>query len=62
MPVVDRLVEMVRLEVAAVLVGVTEAEVKLHAASVGKPTHDKATAWPKLAFTDDTVTVAAGVV
>jgi hypothetical protein len=55
-------VEMVRLEVAGVALGVTEVALKLQAAFEGLPPQERVTALPKGAFTDDTVTVMAGVV
>jgi len=40
----EAFVEMVRVEVPALAPGVTDEEVKLHAAWAGKLAHDKATA------------------
>jgi hypothetical protein len=58
---VEPFVEIVRFVVAGVAVGVTEVVTKLHAAKGGLPVQERFTAPPKLAFTDDTVTVTAGL-
>jgi hypothetical protein len=50
------------LEVCVVVPGVTDAALKWHTPLVGKPPQERLTAWPKLEFTDDTVTVIADVV
>ncbi len=56
------LVAIVNVEVCAVVPGVTDPLVKWQTAFVGRLPHDSVTAWPKLEFTDDTVTVIADVV
>jgi len=53
---------MVRLEVTTAVPGVTEVVLKLQAAFEGLPPQERVTALPYAAFTDDTVTVMAGVV
>jgi hypothetical protein len=50
------------LVVAGVLVGVREVAAKLQPANGGLPVQERFTAPPKLAFTDDTVTVTAALV
>src|ERR1700733_13401165 len=56
------LVEIVRLEVTAVLPGVTESVLKLHAAFKGFPPQERVTALLNAALTDETVTVMVAVV
>lgn len=57
----DPFVLIVRFDVWAVLPGVTELLLNWQAACVGKFPHDRVTACPKLAFTDETVTVTVPV-
>ena len=59
---VEPFVEIVRFEVTAETVGVTDAGLKLQAAFVGFPPHASVTALPKGEFTEDTVTVIVLVV
>src|SRR5437879_1083696 len=58
---VEPFVEIVRVAVSGLAPGVAEVLLKLHAALEGFPEQERATALPRAALTDDTVTVMVEV-